>query len=267
VVGKKKRQSRAVPLLGSHQKCWIWGKHVVLEILRAGRWQPWEVHLDRTLLEPETLAELEQLLDRNSVPGSGLTGDQIARLCGARDHQGLIAKMPPFPYASEETALQLLHSRSAVLVLAGIQDPFNFGSILRSADLFGLEAIFVPRQGQAAVSAHVARSSAGAVNYLEIAAVDDLPATCRQLRRQGLQLLAATEKGTSAPAGIDLQRASAMIIGNEGTGIPQPLLSLCDHQVCIPLSGHVGSLNAAVAAGILCYELHRQRLGSSGTDG
>lgn len=259
MVGKKKKRRSPSPLLGSHQKCWIWGKHAVMEMLRAGRWQPWELLYDSIQLDEEVLQELQLLADQRDVRAVESTSQEMSQLSGTHEHQGMMAKMPPYPYAEAEATLRKLDAGSAVLVLAGIQDPFNFGSILRSADLFRFDAVFVPTAGQAAVSSHVARSSVGAVNYLDIVQADDLATTCRMLLQQGLELIAATEKGSSAPDRIDLRRGTAILIGNEAAGIPEELLDLCSRQVCIPIAGHVDSLNAAVAAGILCYELRRQR--------
>jgi 23S rRNA (guanosine2251-2'-O)-methyltransferase len=155
--------------------------------------------------------------------------------------------------------LQKLGPGKFVLILSGIQDPFNFGSILRSADLFAVDAVIVPERGQAEVSAHVVRSSVGAVNYLDIVQSDSLAQTCRSVRTRGLRLIAATEAGGKIPESVNLRNGVGIIIGNEGGGIDEELLELCDERIRIPQSGHVGSLNAAVAAGILCYEVRRQR--------
>lgn len=261
VVGKKKRRDRTTGLLGNHQKCWLWGRHAVLEMLRAGRWLPLQVVCDPVVLVPAVRVEVIHLATLRDIEYIELTSQELSRFCGTGEHQGLMAKMPPYPYADAQRVLQKLHLHSAVLMLAGIQDPFNFGSILRSADLFGIDAVIVPAVGQAAVSAHVARSSVGAVNYLDVVEVSDLPSFCHELRQQGLQILAATEKGDRAPSQADLHRGTVLVIGNEGAGIPSELLEVCDAQICIPLQGHVDSLNAAVAAGILCYELRRQRAG------
>ena len=259
MVGRKKRRSKGAELLGSHQKCWIWGRHAVLETLRAGRWPPLEVTVDPTWLDDAVQSELTKLVALQQITLTEMSGPDLSRLCGATEHQGLLAKMPPYPYASMEMVLKKLHGGSAVLVLAGVQDPFNFGSILRSADVFGFDAVFVPSKGQASVSAHVTRSSVGAVNYLDIVQMEEPLDCCRRLKTLGLQLVAATEKGEHAPAHVNLQSGTALLIGNEGTGIPVELLEISDLQVCIPLQGHINSLNAAVAAGILCYELRRQR--------
>ncbi|WP_139228619.1 TrmH family RNA methyltransferase [Planctomicrobium piriforme] len=259
-MGKKKRRGRGKDLLGSHQKCWLWGRHAVMETLRAGRWIPVEIVWDAETLTADLQSELESLADEFDVPLIASTGSELQRICGAGDHQGLVAKMPTFPYADHQQVISSLRRDSDVLILCGLQDPFNFGSILRSADLFGVDAVFVPTTGQAAVSSHVARSSVGAVNYLDIVQSDDLTESCRQLRTRGLRLLGATEHGNALPAAVDLTAGIALLVGNEGTGIPTELLELCDDQLCIPMTGHVGSLNAAVAAGILCYEVQRQRM-------
>ncbi|WP_437188359.1 TrmH family RNA methyltransferase [Planctomicrobium sp. SH668] len=260
MVGKKKRKIRSGQLLGSHQKCWLWGRHAVMETLRAGKWIPIEIAYSSETLEPALLKELLQLTEYLDVPALDLQRDELQRRCGSTEHQGLMAKMPPYPYGSPETLLQKLHAKSAVLVLAGIQDPFNFGSILRSADLFSFDAVVVPISQQSGVSSHVARSSVGAVNYLDIVEVPDLIAFCQKMSDEGLKLIAATEHGDQSPAQVDFTRGCAVVIGNEGSGVPADLMKICETLACIPLQGHVGSLNAAVAAGILCYELQRQRL-------
>jgi len=231
----------------------------VLETVRAGRWQPLEVSIDPALLDAAVRSELDRLVALRKIMLTETSGPELTRLCGAKEHQGLLAKMPPYPYANAEAVLKKLHGRSAVLVLAGVQDPFNFGSILRSAEVFGFDAVFVPSTGQAGVSAHVTRSSVGAVNYLDIVQMEQPLDCCQRLKTLGLQLVAATEKGQHPPAHVNLQPGTALLIGNEGTGIPGELLDLSDLQVCIPLQGQIDSLNAAVAAGILCYELRRQR--------
>jgi len=256
VVGKKRR-SRPAPA-GGHNRCWIWGRHAVTEAVQAGRWRPIELLVDESALkdEPHWLGQAAQTA---GIPVTLTTSEKLTRLSGASDHQGLLARMPVFPYVSETDLLDRISRSSFVLVLSGIQDPYNFGSILRSAEIFGAEAVIVPQRGQADVTPHVARSSAGAVNYLQIARTESLPDCCRRLKALGLSLAGATEKGSIAPSAANFSRGTALIIGNEGTGIDAELLDLCDLRVRIPQAGHVGSLNAAVAAGILCYEVHRQR--------
>ncbi|WP_437192720.1 23S rRNA (guanosine(2251)-2'-O)-methyltransferase RlmB [Planctomicrobium sp. SH527] len=260
MVGKKKKsRAHSQELMGGHQKCWLWGRHAVMETLRARHWAPIEVYWDPTVLTKEMESELFSIIRRTNILSVEATSEEMKRFCGSGDHQGLMAKMPPYPYLQIDQVLKRLKPESIVLVLCGIQDPFNFGSILRSADMLGVSTVILPSSGQAQVSSHVVRSSVGAVNYLDLVQVDDLEEACRQLKASGFQLSAATEHADVAPASVDLTQGVAMLIGNEGTGVPTPLLALSDHQVAIPQKGHVGSLNAAVAAGILCYEIQRQR--------
>jgi len=259
LVGRQKQSQKKRELLGNHQKCWLWGRHAVLETLRAGRWLPLEVVACPEMLTVEQQQELSALQRTLRFPFQTASSEELRRFCGSQEHQGLMAKMPSFPYGDPDELLRRLPEDSAVLVLCGIQDPFNFGSILRSADLFGINAVVVPKAGQAAVSSHVVRSSVGAVNYLTIVQVDQLLLYCRQLQGAGLKLHAATERGNLAPAQVSLTGPLAILIGNEGSGVPPELIELSDVQLAIPQTGHVGSLNAAVAAGILCYEVQRQR--------
>ncbi len=257
MVGRKKQRGKKVALAGSHQKCWLWGRHAVLESLSAGRWLPLEVRYDPALVPPADQQRLESLTQERGLTCIAEPGSRLSQLCGARDHQGLIAQMPPYPYADLPRTLAALNTGSLVLVLCGIQDPFNFGSLLRSADVFGVDACIVPDRGQADVTPHVARSSAGGVNYVPIARADDLAAVCEKFKEIGLTVMAATEKGTLPAAAAPRAAGVALVIGNEGAGVPEDVLRRCDRQVRIPQFGHVGSLNAAVAAGILLYELRR----------
>lgn len=245
--------------MGNHQKCWIWGRHAVLESLRSGRWLPLELRVAEEALPADLLRELRHLAAAANVQMTPSTASGLEWLCRARDHQGLAARMPAYHYQTVSDILTNLPQNALVLVLCGIQDPFNFGSILRSADLFGAAGVIVAESGQAEVTAHVVRSSVGAVNWLSIARTPDLSAACRSLRGQGLTVLAATERGEPNLGSLSFPGGAALLIGNEGTGVPAELLALADAQLQIPTGGHVGSLNAAVAAGILCHSL-RQKL-------
>ena len=258
MVGGRKTRPRERELMGSHQRCWLWGRNVVLDTLRAGRWKPHELlHLPD--LSSAVLAEVRQLADSQQVPLHEATEKQFRDLIRAEDHQGLAARMPPYPYRVGRDVLDGLRRNAFVLLLDGIQDPFNFGAILRSAEVLGVDAVFVAPSRQADVTAQVVRSSAGAVNHLALARVDNLARLAEELRSRGLQVCAASEKGSRPPADIDLTGPTALVIGNEGTGVSAELLERCDGLLAIPQEGRTNSLNAAVAAGILCYEVQRQR--------
>lgn len=253
MVGKGKRPK----LIGNHQRCWLWGRHAVIETVQAGKWLPVEVYVSTD--EPASACIPFQDAGVRVVRESP---EELSKLCGKSEHQGWVAKMPEYPYAALDDLLSNLSPQPFVILLDAVQDPFNFGSVLRSAEVFGADGVIVAREHQAKVSIHVARSSVGAVNWLPIAEVDDLVTAAEQLQQAGLNLVAATEKGTQAPSECAFDQPTALIIGNEGTGIRDELLARVTQQVAIPQTGHIQSLNAAVAAGILCYEVQRQRSGN-----
>ena len=203
--------------------------------------------------------EVRAWAQRHNCPVESWTTDEIEDRCRASDHQGLIARMPEFPYHAVEELIATLPATGWCVLLDGIQDPFNFGAILRSAEVLGASAAFVGGDQQCGVSAQVVRSSAGAVLHLPLARGDSLSQIAKSLKTCGFQLCGASEKATLAPNEIDFRQPTCLMIGNEGRGISTELLALCDQSVAIPQSGKVGSLNAAVAAGILCYEIGRQR--------
>jgi 23S rRNA (guanosine2251-2'-O)-methyltransferase len=245
---------------GSHNRCWIGGRHAVLETLRAGRWPILEVRLDErsSAADRKTVQELTRTL---GIPLALGTADEIERLVRDKNHQGFAGKLGEFPYVGDDDLLSGTDD-PAVIVLCGIQDAFNFGAIARSAEVLGMTGILVPTAGQCPVNRQVLSSSAGAVNTIPIGLTSDLVATLKgwQAKRQ-IRLVAATEKGQVAPDKCQLSGPLAIIVGNEGRGIDPALLEICDEQVCIPQVGQIQSLNAAVSAGILCYEIARQRRG------
>ena len=247
------------PLLGSHQRSWIWGRNVVVETLRAGLWLPYEVRIASDALTASELASLAETRGIRVVHESPL---RLAQLCGANDHQGVIAKMPPFPYGQPPQIIAdgFANATDPIFVLTDhIHDAYNFGAIVRNSECFGAAGLFIPRERQVGVTSQVVRSSAGAVNAVPIARVDDLLAFSDEVRRHGIRLVAASEHASLSLASADLSGAIAVVIGNEGKGIDPSLLARCDTAVAIPLSGRIGSLNAAVAAGVILYEASRQR--------
>jgi len=245
-------------MLGSHNRSWIWGRHAVLETLRAGRWRPVEL-----LVSPRCTAELgtevRRHADGQNVPLQETSDAMLSRRCRAEDHQGLAALMPPFPYAPFEQLLSRRPPVTAWLILDRVQDSFNFGAIVRSAHALGIDAVLTGEKEQSEVNSQVVRSSAGAVNFLPIVRVVKLTEALATLRRQGIQTVAATEKAMQAIDRVNLRDPVAVVIGNEGGGIREEILQLCSTHARVPMSGRVGSLNAAVAAGICCYEIVRQR--------
>lgn len=255
--GKGKRK-----LLGSHQKCWIWGRNAVLETLQAGRWRILDLYLSQQLA-PDSLAQAQAFATRAGLVPVVEDAGVLARLCHTTEHQGYLARMTDFPYDDEARVIGALPAEPFCIVLDGIQDPYNFGAIIRSAEVFGADAVFIGESGQVGVTSMVVRSSAGAVNRVPIVRVGDLDALVGRLRASGIRIVAASEKATQGVATHDFSRGTALIMGNEGVGPRAGLLAQCDAVVKIPQVGRIGSLNVAVATGIFCYEIRRQR-GSGG---
>jgi 23S rRNA (guanosine2251-2'-O)-methyltransferase len=254
------KRGKGKALLGSHQTCWIWGRHLVQETLAAGRWPIADLFLSDALPEPARRSALARAAELN-VAVQAVTPEAIEKLGHTREHQGYLARMLEFPYTPFD-ALPLGAGGEAPfgVMLDGVQDPFNLGAILRSAEVFGAHGAILPAAGQAGVSSMVARSSAGAVNRIPIARVESLETAADALLARGIQLVGASEKAERALDACDLRGPVCIVVGNEGAGIEESIRARCSILARIPQFGHVGSLNAAVAAGIFFYEVRRQRV-------
>jgi 23S rRNA (guanosine2251-2'-O)-methyltransferase len=252
--------------MGNHQRSWIWGRHAVLEAIRSERWFPLEVRTTNDH-EESILQELDgwhsrqsELSDPASKPILEFdSASRLQELCNQPDHQGLIARMPPYPFLSAGELIENLSDDSFLLILDGIQDAFNFGACLRCAEVFGVDAVLVGTKGQSGVNSQVVRSSAGAVHHVPISQTENLSETLSRMKSVGVSIVAATEKADDELPSSQMHGALAVMIGNEGQGIAPAHLELASHRVKIPQVGHVQSLNAAVATGIVLYEAVRQR--------
>ncbi len=250
---------RGKPLLSNHQKSWLWGTLPVSETLREGIWPVYEVCLASA---GETAGQrmCREWAEQRGVPIRRESSDRLTELCKARDHQGVLALLGPFPYTPVEQLLGDVTSQSVLLLLDHVQDAYNFGAIIRSAAAFGAQGAIISSTGQVPVNSHVARSSAGAVNCLPICRVEELAETLGACRAAGFRMLAATMQGELAVHQVretpPYQNSPlVLIIGNEAEGVSPELLELCDATVRVPMSGPVESLNAAVAASILLFQL------------
>lgn len=258
MVERYRRRKVKSALLGNHQRCWLWGRHVVTETLRAACWPVLELHLSDRLPEDDLALATEWSHSRKTTLMIE-PFDRLTDLCHSREHQGFLAKMAAFPYGRTEDVLSISKRAPLFGLLDGLQDPHNFGAVIRSAHVLGVDALFVPTHGQVEVTAQVARSSAGAVNHIPIAQAEDVIALAEQLRSRGIRVIGTSQRASQPINDCDLTRATAIVIGNEGSGIREGLLAVCDELVTIPQFGAVESLNAAVSAGILFYEAQRQR--------
>jgi 23S rRNA (guanosine2251-2'-O)-methyltransferase len=235
---------------------------VVLETLHAGRWPILELHLSESLAADE-LDHAARLADRLEIPVTVESSSNLTRLARSDEHQGYLAKMPPYPYENADDLLRDRPKESFYVLLDAVQDPFNFGAILRSADAFGVDAVFVGRANQSDVTSLVVRASSGAVNHVRLAQADDLAGFIGRLQQEGVTVIGTTPQAKQDVSNRDLCGAVAIVLGNEAIGIRPEILALCNDRASIRQRGHVGSLNAAVSAGILFYEVQRQRAARS----
>lgn len=208
---------------------------------------------------------------KTQYPMESLSSARITQLCGSRHHQGMAARMGPFPYESAESLLQrtetLISSTDKqsdpplVVVCDRIQDAFNFGAILRSCEATAVCGVVIGKHSQVSVTPQVARSSSGAVNHLSIVQVDCVSECVRQLQKQGFAAVASTEKASSDFWTLDFSRPCVVVLGSETYGVSADLLEQCDLRAGIPMQGKGTSLNAAVACGVVLYEVRRQQRG------
>jgi len=264
--GRKRKKNR--DFSGNHQRGWMWGHHAVTETLATGTWPVVEIYANQKAFA--AFSELIQAKQESGIPFEMVNSDRLEQLCGSSEHQGLVVRMGPFPYQTlESLTIQLAGTVDAlasptstvplVVICDRLQDAFNFGAVLRCCDGANAAAVIVGDHSQAEVTPHVARSSSGAVNHLKIVKVPDLVTMALALKELGLQLVAADANTQSNVWSAKLTGPTALIIGSEAQGIGAELLAICDQRLCIPMQGKVTSLNAAVAAGILLYEIRRQQ--------
>jgi 23S rRNA (guanosine2251-2'-O)-methyltransferase len=260
MVERSKRGKGKHKLLGNHQKSWIWGRNLVLETLRGGVWKPVELLVAENFNGDEVSEAMQLAIDLD-IYHEEVPADRIRQLCGTSEHQGFAAKMPAFPYAEEGSLPHLIEaSKPAIVVICDrIQDPHNFGAIVRSADGFGVSAILIRTTRQVGVTSQVARSSAGAVNHVPIVQTESIAEAAKRMQASGINVVACSEKATQQIGDCDFTQPTAMVIGNEGRGVSGEMLALSDQILSIPMLGKVSSLNAAVSAAVAMYEVARQR--------
>ncbi len=183
------------------------------------------------------------------------------KLAGELRHQGVIAESRDFVYSTLEDLLNIAKSRGEktfIVILDGIEDPHNLGSILRVAECAGVHGVVIPSRRSADVNETVMRISAGAANHMAVAKVGNINDAIRKLKEEFVNVVCADMGGESI-YDVDFDSDVAIVIGSEGFGVKELTAKLCDRTVAIPQRGKVNSLNASVACGIVCYEVVRQR--------
>jgi len=242
----------------------IYGLIPVLEALRAGQ-RPIDSIMIAEGSRHERLRDLLVLAKNANVPVHRVPRISLDRSLKETTHQGVIARTSAARYREADELLDLVAARvgteqpSLVLGLDGIEDPRNFGAILRTAECAGVHGVFIPERRAVGLTDIVAKAAAGAVEYVPVARATNLVRLIEQLKERNIWVVGAAAEGTSNYTDWDWTLPSAIFLGSEGAGLHRLVRERCDTLVRIPVLGRLGSLNVSVAAGILLYEVLRQR--------
>ena len=237
----------------------IEGRNAVLEAFRSGK------TIDRLYIldgcQDGPVRTIAREARKQDTIVSYVTKERLEQLSETGKHQGVIAVAASYTYATVEDILENARKKDEppfVFVLDNIEDPHNLGAIIRTANLAGAHGVIIPKRRAVGLTAAVARTSAGALNYTPVARVTNLVSTMEQLKKQGLWFVCADMGGTPYYQ-MDLKGLMGLVIGNEGSGVGRLVKENCDFTASIPMKGDIDSLNASVAAGILAFEISRQR--------
>jgi 23S rRNA (guanosine2251-2'-O)-methyltransferase len=237
----------------------IYGLHPVTEAIRSGK------EIDRILfrkgLQGSFSAEILQLARSHQIPFQFVPQEKLDRIT-RKNHQGVIAITSPIVYQSLENLVPMVFEQGQTplfLILDGITDVRNFGAICRTAECAGAHGIIIPTLGSAQINEEAIRTSAGALLRIPVCREKSLPVTAKFLKESGISLVAASEHAKGFLYIGDYNGPVAIIMGSEENGISPELLRICDQMVKIPMRGEISSLNVSVAAGVLLFEVVRQR--------
>ncbi len=251
---------------GKHQLNWLWGRESVFETLTAGRWRVYELYVTAEVFEQN--ADLFKDKQKEGVELEVVSNAKLEELAQTSDHQGIVARVSKYPYQTldilEQTQLaeaETLESNTMqpiLVIIDRIQDAFNFASVLRCCQSAGVQAVITGEFCQAQITTQIARASLGAVNHFPIIQSPDLVAAATKVKELGFKLIAVSQT-SQVVCDASLKTPVALVIGGDMHAIDPDLLLLCDEQVSIPMLGQKTSLNSAVSAGILLYEIRRQQ--------
>lgn len=237
----------------------IEGRNAVMEAFRAGRPVDKLYVLDGCQDGP--VRSITRIARKNDTIINYVSKDRLDQLSETGTHQGVIAQVAAYEYASVEDILKKAEEKGEspfIVLLDNIEDPHNLGAIIRTANLAGAHGVVIPKRRAVGLTATVARTSAGALNYTPVAKVTNLGKTIDELKEKGMWFVCADMDGTNMYQ-LDLKGPMGLVIGNEGEGISPLVKKKCDFVASIPMKGDIDSLNASVAAGILAFEIAHQR--------
>ena len=236
------------------------GRNAVLELLDSDR------DINKIFVQSGerhgSINKIIAIAKENKVVVTEVEKSKLDFMSKTKNHQGVIAVVPPFNYCEVEDILEYAKSKNEdvfILILDGIEDPHNLGSIIRTAETAGVHGIIIPKRRTVTVNSTVAKVSAGAVEHMKIARVNNITDTIRKLKENGLWIIGTDGSATTLYYNQDLKGDIAIVIGSEGFGMSRLVKENTDMLVKIPMKGKVTSLNASVSAGIVMYEAVKQR--------
>ena len=239
---------------------YIFGLHPVIEAIQAGR------TIDKIFLKKDLHGDLairlSHLAKDYDIPVQRVPVERLNKIT-RKNHQGVIAQTSAIDYHKLSDIVPQLFEEGVlpfVLVLDGLTDVRNFGAIARTAECCGVNAIVIPSRGSVSVGADAVKTSAGALLHVPVCRENSLAGAVRFLKESGYQIVCATEKSSENYTLADYTTPVAIVMGAEDIGISPDILKLADTRAAIPMFGHIGSLNVGVAAGVMMYEVVRQRL-------
>ena len=239
----------------------IEGRNAVTEALRAG------TAIDKIYVArgdtDRTLSQIVALAKGAGIVVADADHRKLDAMSRTHAHQGVIAVAAVREYASVDDILEAARAKGEpplIVVCDELSDPHNLGAVIRTAECAGAHGVIIPKRRSAGLTAVVAKTSAGAVSYLPVARVSNIPALLKDLQKQGVWVFGTAADGNTALYDADLKGPAAIVIGSEGDGMSRLVAEGCDFLVSIPMKGRISSLNASAAAAILLYEAVRQRM-------
>lgn len=231
----------------------IYGKNPVIEAIRAKK------AIKIFIVNNFNDQKISSLIKDNHLQVVSISPQEMERLSNGGVHQGIAAELKPYQTVSLEEIIAKAKKKEKkiIVMLDGIEDPHNLGAILRSADVFEASGIVLPKHNSVSLNATVAKTSAGAINYVPVAVVNNLNQAIKTLKEEGYWVVATDGSAQISYSSIKYDFPVVVVIGSEGKGVSPLVLKNSDYIVKIPQYGHVNSLNASVAAGILLAEVHK----------
>lgn len=242
------------------QKGTIIGRNAVLEAVRSGR------EIDKLFVaKGNTSGAIVPIIEKCRAKKIVIKEVPVTKLdfmSGGATHQGVIALVPAQSYSSLEEIFSVANGKNEnpfIIICDGIEDPHNLGAIIRTAEATGVHGIIIPKHRSVTLNATVAKSASGALEYMKVCKVTNIPNTIDELKKRGLWVFGADMDG-ELWCKTDYTSPTAIVIGSEGNGISRLVKEKCDQIISMPMCGKINSLNASVAAGVLMYEVAKQRL-------